>query len=63
VITKLTLGLLEDSGWYKIDLSFAEESSWGKNRGCNFMKCSDTFPEFCSEEDVKNSKEGIDFFF
>ncbi|MFH4975951.1 hypothetical protein AB6A40_002660 [Gnathostoma spinigerum] len=36
VYTRLTLALLEDSGWYKANYSIAEELQWGKGLGCDF---------------------------
>ena len=31
VISKLTLSLLEDMGWYKINYDMAEKLFWGKD--------------------------------
>jgi hypothetical protein len=39
VLTKITLSVFEDSGWYKPNYSFAEDTLWGKNQGCNFLEC------------------------
>jgi hypothetical protein len=36
-LSKFTLAFFEDSGWYKVDYSLAEEMYWGKNQGCDFM--------------------------
>jgi hypothetical protein len=36
-LTAVTLALIEDTGWYSADLSKAEVSTWGLNRGCNFI--------------------------
>ena len=36
-ISKMTLGLLEDSGWYKIDYSNSERVPWGYKKGCDFL--------------------------
>jgi len=36
VYTRMTLALLEDSGWYIPDYSHAQELSWGKGAGCEF---------------------------
>ena len=56
LITKMTLALFEDSGWYKPNYTLAEDMWWGKNRGCDFVhhtKCpkgepqSNTTGEFC----------------
>ena len=32
-----TMALLEDSGWYKADYNYADEISYGKNEGCDFV--------------------------
>jgi hypothetical protein len=38
VISEITLGLFEDSGWYKIDYDLANLFLWGKNTGCDFFE-------------------------
>ncbi|VDK67351.1 unnamed protein product, partial [Onchocerca ochengi] len=40
VYSRLTLALLEDSGWYKPNYSAAEELLWGHHLGCEFAKKS-----------------------
>lgn len=37
-ISNFTLALFEDSGWYKVDYSKAEQMLWGKNKGCDFLE-------------------------
>jgi len=37
IISKISLALFEDSGWYGVDYSYAEEMFWGKNEGCAFV--------------------------
>jgi hypothetical protein len=37
-VSNLTLALLEDSGWYKVDYSKSENMLWGRNRGCEFLE-------------------------
>ena len=53
ILSGLTLSLMEDSGWYKIDFTKAEALIWGNGRGCKFLDftCSTTFPEFCPAPD------------
>jgi len=54
--SQFTLALLEGTGWYQPDYTFAEATTWGKNKGCNFFDttCVNTatklaaFEEFCS---------------
>lgn len=43
VFSRITLALMEDSGWYKANYSMASPLSWGKGLGCSFaMKsCKD----------------------
>ncbi|KAK0419928.1 hypothetical protein QR680_014408 [Steinernema hermaphroditum] len=36
VYSRLTLALLEDSGWYKANYEIAEPLHWGHNLGCQF---------------------------
>ncbi len=36
VISRITLALLEDSGWYLPDYSYASKLSWGFHQGCHF---------------------------
>jgi len=40
-ISSITLGLFEDSGWYKIDYTKAQVLPWGHKKGCGFLndKC------------------------
>jgi len=54
--SEFTFALLEGSGWYKVDYSYAEPMTYGKNAGCAFLdgKCINpatkeaNFREFCS---------------
>ena len=54
-LSKLTLALFEDSGWYKANSSMEENIEWGKNKGCDFVYDScifnkkKAFAEFCDE--------------
>lgn len=43
VYSRLTLALMEDSGWYRANYEIAEQLHWGHSLGCNFsMKsCGD----------------------
>lgn len=36
-MTPVTLALLEDSGWYKVNYTKAEISTWGYGMGCDFV--------------------------
>jgi len=52
-VSEFSLGLLEASGWYKPDYSYAEPYFFGKGQGCDFInqKCSSnkaSFDEFCT---------------
>jgi len=65
VVSEFTLALLEGTGWYQVDYSFAEPFRWGYNRSCTFInnKCIDgslnpiAQPEFCS----RLKREGCTF--
>jgi leishmanolysin-like peptidase len=35
--SRLTYALLEDSGWYKMNYSFAEQLVWGRGDGCGYV--------------------------
>ncbi|CAJ2643108.1 unnamed protein product [Trifolium pratense] len=37
VVSKMTLALLEDSGWYKANYSMADRLDWGRNQGTEFV--------------------------
>jgi hypothetical protein len=37
LISKLSLAMFEDSGWYKVDYSTSNLFLWGKNKGCDFL--------------------------
>ncbi|XP_063706190.1 leishmanolysin-like peptidase [Culicoides brevitarsis] len=43
VFSRITLALMEDSGWYKANYDMASDLSWGKNLGCDFAmrSCKD----------------------
>ncbi|XP_048752274.1 leishmanolysin-like peptidase [Ostrea edulis] len=43
VISRVTLALMEDTGWYQVNYNMAEDLEWGKNLGCNFVtkSCKD----------------------
>lgn len=40
VYSRLTLAVLQDTGWYIANFSRAEKLDWGRNLGCNFAKKS-----------------------
>ncbi|GMY28475.1 leishmanolysin-like peptidase [Fagus crenata] len=37
VVSKMTLALLEDSGWYQANYSMADRLDWGRNQGTEFI--------------------------
>lgn len=49
-VSRFTLALLESSGWYTaVNYSYAETTTWGKNKGCKFFNIDDCdSPQFCS---------------
>lgn len=36
VYSRITLALMEDTGWYSANYSMAQELGWGRNLGCPF---------------------------
>lgn len=38
--SRFTLAVLEDTGWYHVNYDLADNLSWGKNLGCDFVKKS-----------------------
>lgn len=40
VVSRVTLALMEDTGWYQVNYNMAEELEWGKNLGCDFVNKS-----------------------
>jgi len=56
-LSEFTLAILEGTGWYQVDYSYAEPMTYGKNRGCEFLdtpcmsketKTSNFPEEFCT---------------
>lgn len=37
IISRITLALMEDTGWYVANYSMAGDMTWGKNLGCDFV--------------------------
>lgn len=40
-VSNFTLALLDSTGWYEINYTYAEPTDWGKNEGCSFMDTQD----------------------
>ena len=40
VFSRITLALMDDTGWYRANYSMAEELDWGRGKGCVFAKAS-----------------------
>jgi len=58
VISKISLALLEDSGWYRVEYDHAEDLEWGRGMGCSFVnaRCSewdDRKGYFCTQPGAK----------
>lgn len=56
VISRITLALYEDSGWYRPNYDLAKPLRWGLNMGCDFVKAGCLSPKtmtlrpsFCSD--------------
>lgn len=56
VLSVFTLALLNDCGWYKVNMDQAQYFVFGRTAGCDFFQnsCSIKFPEYCS---IKNRLE------
>ncbi|KAM4697940.1 leishmanolysin-like peptidase [Rhinophrynus dorsalis] len=37
VFSRITLALMEDTGWYRANYSLAEKLDWGRGKGCDFV--------------------------
>ena len=37
LVSRITLALMEDTGWYSADYSQAQPLIWGKGLGCDFV--------------------------
>ena len=52
--SRITLALLEDSGWYEVDYSQADRLDYGRGKGCAFLSNTchgdDEFSEFCETD-------------
>ena len=35
--SRFSFALLEDSGWYKVDYSYADSFAYGADNGCEFI--------------------------
>ena len=40
LVSRITLALMEDTGWFSVDYSQAEPLLWGKDLGCEFVENS-----------------------
>lgn len=53
IISRITLALMEDTGWYKANYSMSEPMSWGKGLGCEFVMKS------CKEWIYTKAEKGL----
>ncbi|XP_064400256.1 leishmanolysin-like peptidase [Halichondria panicea] len=70
VLSRVTMALLHDSGWYLPDYSYAGQLSWGRGKGCLFVKDScggwmlsqgrdkEPLSPYCDGKDFKNERTG-----
>jgi len=63
-VSEFSLGLLEGSGWYAPDYSYAEPYYYGQGQGCSFIQgtCGNSnydFEEFCSGSSRGCAPHGI----
>eukprot|EP01116_Phalansterium_solitarium_P003362 TRINITY_DN1417_c0_g1_i10.p1 TRINITY_DN1417_c0_g1~~TRINITY_DN1417_c0_g1_i10.p1 ORF type:complete len:329 (+),score=70.70 TRINITY_DN1417_c0_g1_i10:27-989(+) len=62
-ISKLTLALFEDSGFYTVNYSNAEPLAWGRGAGCTFAegRCESSWPGapyFCTDSNLQACNAG-----
>jgi hypothetical protein len=57
-ITQFNLGMLEASGWYDVDYSYAEPYPFGQGQGCTFVSGSCSSSSYNFEEFCKSSSKG-----
>lgn len=63
-MSEITLALLEDSGFYKVDYGEAMEWRWGKDVGCDFVQRScvqgerPTWSGICTPQDIGSNQCG-----
>ncbi|XP_077584144.1 leishmanolysin-like peptidase isoform X2 [Stigmatopora nigra] len=43
VFSRMTLAIMEDTGWYRVNYSLAETLNWGRGLGCDFVMKSCKF--------------------
>ncbi|XP_018320626.1 leishmanolysin-like peptidase [Agrilus planipennis] len=53
IISRITLALMEDTGWYRANYSMASSMTWGKKLGCDFVMKS------CKDWMVSKSERGL----
>ncbi len=47
IYSRITLALMEDTGWYLPNYELADELKWGRGLGCDFaLRCVPLFPVF-----------------
>ncbi|CAK78848.1 unnamed protein product (macronuclear) [Paramecium tetraurelia] len=56
LITDFTFQLLQDTGFYRLSDYNPDQTQWGRNKGCEFVKnyCNNNFTEFCYERNVES---------
>ncbi|XP_039611313.1 leishmanolysin-like peptidase [Polypterus senegalus] len=54
VFSRITLAIMEDTGWYKANYSMAEQLDWGRGMGCDFVMKSCKF--WIDQQQQKNQK-------
>jgi hypothetical protein len=50
-ISEFTFALLESSGWYTMNYSYADPFFWGKGKGCNFLETKCVNSQFQTNEE------------
>lgn len=67
VFSRLTLAIMEDSGWYRANYSLAQRLDWGRGLGCDFvMKSCKFWMDKQRQRSQKHKlcvKQSLSFFF
>lgn len=57
VYSRITLALMEDTGWYRANYHLAQPLKWGRHLGCTFAMSS------CKEYMEEQTKKQVEFLF
>ena len=61
-VDPVSLALFEDSGWYRVNYSMAEDYPWGRGKGCDFGKDFSKFDDATCKFDGVKVENGCNVF-